>query len=65
MKLKAAYKKSVLSDAPLRWARQTLANRRTSVRQGVYPSEKVMRQTLLSLGWKVVQEEQWGKSVKP
>lgn len=43
----------------LKQGKQTVMNRRVSVKRGMYPKDTVMRVQLARMGWRKVIEEQW------
>lgn len=43
----------------LKQGKQTVMNRRVSVKRGMYPKDTVMRLQLARMGWRKVAEEQW------
>lgn len=43
----------------LKQGKQTVMNRRVTVKRGTFPKDTVMRAQLARMGWRKVMEEQW------
>lgn len=54
LKIKALYKKTELDHS-------TISNIKQKVKYGEFPTEKTMKEILLSAGYEIIQSEKWVK----